>query len=190
MNDQILTDKTEEPPIEAPGTMGKELLLLGLLSLLWGSTYLFAKVALGEIPPLTLTAARVSIAAMALTIVMSLQGHAFPHTARPWRMLLVQAIFNSIGAWTVLAWGEQFSSNGLATVLNSASPLFVFLFAALLGLRKETGLLKLVGATAGFGGVLLIVGIEARAGLDRNLAARLAAIIGAALMNLPNRKRQ
>ena len=107
-----------------------ELPLLALLALLWGSSYLFIKVAVTEIPPVTLIALRVTGAAGFLLVVMRLRGETLPQDWRTCRMLLLQAFFNSIGAWTVLAWGQQFVDAALASVLNSTSPIFVFLFTA------------------------------------------------------------
>ena len=82
-----------------------ELVLLALLAVLWGASYLFIKVAVAEIPPVTLIAARVSIAAVFLMAVLSWRGDRLPRDARTWRKLLVQAFLNSIAAWTILAWG-------------------------------------------------------------------------------------
>lgn len=119
------------------GSMTVEYLLLGLLALLWGSSYLFIKVAVTDIPPITLIALRVSGAALFLFVVLLVRGGRMPRDARTWAMLGVQATFNSIGAWTVLAWGQQFVGAGLASVLNSTSPIFVFLFTTLIT-RHET----------------------------------------------------
>ncbi len=84
-----------------------ELALLVLLAVLWGSSYLLVKVALDTIPPVTLIAARVAIADAFLVAVMMWRGKRLTKDSRTWRMLFVQAIFNSIGAWTLLAWGQQ-----------------------------------------------------------------------------------
>ena len=110
--------------------------LLLLLALLWGSSYLLIKLAVAEIPPATLIAVRVTLAALLLLALMRWQGHRLPRDARSWRWLLLQAFLNSIGAWTLLAWGQQFVESGLASVLNSTSPIFVYLVASCL-LRQE-----------------------------------------------------
>ncbi|SNZ19563.1 DMT family transporter [Cohaesibacter gelatinilyticus] len=107
-----------------------ELALLALLALLWGSSYLFIKMAVTEIPPITLIALRVFGAAVFLIIVMRIRSEKLPRDSKTWRMLFLQAIFNSIGAWSVLAWGQQYVDSGLASVLNSTSPIFVFLITA------------------------------------------------------------
>lgn len=88
-----------------PTNVAVELGFLALLALLWGSSYLFIKVAVVEIPPLTLIAARVSIAAVLLGLIVRGRGDRLPRDARTWRQLLVQSFLISIGAWTLLAWG-------------------------------------------------------------------------------------
>lgn len=165
----------------AQHSLKSELPLLALLALLWGSSYLFIKVAVAEIPPITLIALRVTGAAGFLLVVMRLRSETLPHDWRTWRMLLLQAVFNSIGAWTVLAWGQQFVDAGLASVLNSISPIFVFLFTALVTRHEALSGRKLVGAFVGFFGVVLIIGVVALRGLGSEVAGQLACLIGAAL---------
>ena len=158
-----------------------ELPLLTLLALLWGSSYLFIKVAVAEIPPVTLIALRVLGAAIFLMVVLRTRGEKLPRDGRTWRMLLLQAIFNSIGAWTVLAWGQQFVDSGLASVLNSTSPIFVFLITALVTRHERLGGFRLAGAALGVLGVTLIVGVDVLGGLGDQVAGQLACLVGAAL---------
>ncbi len=156
-----------------------EYALLGVLALLWGSSYLFIKVAVAEIPPLTLIAARVGIAAVFLAAVMAWRKDSLPRDAATWRMLLLQSFLNSIGAWVVLAWGQQFVDAGLASVLNSTAPIFVFLLTAVWFRHENTNLRKLFGAALGLGGVVLIVGVDALAGLGESVLGQLACLAGA-----------
>ncbi|WP_421710168.1 DMT family transporter [Algihabitans sp.] len=158
-----------------------ELPLLALLAFLWGSSYLLIKVAVAEIPPVTLIALRVLGAAIFLLLVMGARSERLPRDARTWRMLLVQAVFNSIGAWTVLAWGQQYVESGLASVLNSTSPVFVFLITALVTRHEALNGRKLVGAVLGVLGVALIVGVDVLRGLGDQVAGQLACLVGAVL---------
>lgn len=159
----------------------KELALLGLLALLWGSSYLLIKVAVAEIPPLTLIAARVVIAAAVLLIVLAWQHQTIPLLPALWGMLLVQAFLNSIGAWTLLAWGQQHIDSSLAAVLNSTSPLFVFFITLLVTRHEDVHPIRLAGALLGLVGVTLIVGLDALAGLGQQVAGQLAALVSAIL---------
>lgn len=166
---------------KAKPVLAVELAFLGLLALLWGSSYLFIKIAVSEIPPITLIAARVTIAAAFLLCVLHWIGDRLPSDTRTWRMLFVQSFLNSIGAWTLLAWGQQYIDSGLASVLNSTSPLFVFFFTLLVTRHEATTWLKLLGACLGLCGVTLIVGVDALAGLGQQVLGQLAAIAGAVL---------
>ena len=100
--------------------------LFALLALLWGGSYLFLKIAIAEIPPLTLIAIRVTIASFILLLVLWCRGIRLPRERRSWKNLLFLSFFNSIGAWTLLAWSMKYLDSGLASVLNSTAPLFVF----------------------------------------------------------------
>ncbi len=160
---------------------GYEFALLALLALLWGSSYLFIKIAVTDIPPVTLIAVRVTIAAVFLLGVMAWRGEHFPRDGQTWHMLFVQALFNSIGAWTLLAWGQQYVDSGLASVLNSTSPLFVFLIAAFISRHESVNFRKLGGACLGVVGVVFIVGIDVLQGLGQQIAGQLAALGGALL---------
>ncbi|NKB51811.1 MAG: EamA family transporter [Rhizobiaceae bacterium] len=156
-------------------------MLLALLALLWGSSYLFIKIAVAEIPPLSLMALRVTIAGIFLIVVLNWRRERLPRDGKTWRMLLVQSFLTGIGAWTVLAWGQQYVDSGLASVLNSTSPIFVFLFTYLITRHEATSGLKLFGALLGLLGVVLIVGVDALAGLGQQVVGQLAAICGAVL---------
>lgn len=163
------------------GNLRTELPLLALLALLWGSSYLFIKVAVAEIPPVTLIALRVLGATIFLMIIMGVRSEKLPRDGRTWRMLLIQAVFNSIGAWTVLAWGQQYVESGLASVLNSTSPIFVFLITAFVTQHESTSGRKLVGAALGVLGVVMIVGVDVLRGLGDQVVGQIACLIGSAL---------
>jgi len=158
-----------------------ELALLGLLAGLWGSSYLLIKIAVATIPPITLIAMRVSIAAVFLVIVMWYQGARFPNDRGTWRILLIQAFFNSIASWTVLAWGQQYVDSGLAGVLNSTSPIFVFFITLLFTRHEAVNSWKLVGALLGVLGVALIVGLDGLRGIGQQIAGQFAVLLGALL---------
>ncbi len=158
-----------------------EIGLLVVLALLWGSSYLFIKIALTDIPPVTLIAIRVGIASLFLFAIMSWRGEHFPRDGKVIGMLLIQSVFNSLGAWTVLAWGQQHVESGLASVLNSTSPVFVFLITALLTRHERIDRFRLAGACLGIAGVVLIVGPGALTGLGQHLGGQLAVITGAIL---------
>lgn len=166
-------------PRTAPPAL--ELALLACLALLWGGSYPLLKVAVAEIPPVTLIAVRVTVAAALLMAIAAAQGECLPRGRAIWGRLFLQAFLNSYGAWTLLAWGQRQIESALGAVLNSTSPLFVFLFTVLVTRHEATGGLRLVGACLGLGGVVLIVGTDALNGLGGQVAAQIAVLVSAGL---------
>ena len=120
-----MTDRTARPP-----SLALELVLLALLATLWGASYSFIKIGVETIPPVTLIAVRTLIAGALLLLVMRLRRVRFPKDRRLWLRFLVQACLNSVIPFTLIAWAEQTVDAGLATILNSTSPIFTFLLAA------------------------------------------------------------
>lgn len=163
-----------------PKSLAIEFALLAVLAGLWGSSYLLIKVALTSFPPITLMATRVTLAACFLLIVLRLRGEHLPTDTSSLRKLFVQSLLNSSVAWLVLAWGQQYLASGLAGVLNSTSPLFVFLLTGFsAGATKSIA--KLAGVLLGFVGVTLVVGLDALQGLGHQALAQCAVLFGAFL---------
>lgn len=160
--------------------IGVELALLCGLATLWGASYAFIKLGVATIPPLTLIAARTIIAGLLLVFIMRLRGVTVPRDATMWRRFLFQAFLNSVIPFTLIAWAEQTVDSGLATILNSTSPIFTFLITVALstmGAQHEAATpRKLVGVLFGLAGICLIVGVEALQGLGRDLVAQLAIV--------------
>src|ERR1700692_3616330 len=91
--------------------------LLLLLATLWGASYTFIKLGVATIPPVSLIAARTLIAGVLLSMVMRWRGLSLPRDAANWRRFLVQACFNSVIPFTLIAWAERSLDAGLATIL-------------------------------------------------------------------------
>lgn len=150
--------------------------LLLVLATLWGSSYSFIKVGIETIPPVTLIAARTAIAGVILMTVMAMLGVRMPRDAASWRSFTVQACLNSVVPFTAIAWAEQTVDAALATILNSTSPIFVFLFALVLNIPGERTWRKFLGVGFGFAGIVLVIGTDALNGLSRELVSQLAIV--------------
>ncbi|WP_421983656.1 DMT family transporter [Roseibium sp.] len=156
--------------------------LLGLLALLWGSSYMWIGLALDTIPPATLMALRVTLASAILLLVMALRGIRLPLDGKSWRLFFVQSLLNGTGPWLLLAWGQQYAGTAVSSVLNSTSPLWVFAISFFLLKRSQpVGGRQLAGALLGFCGVVLIIGVGALRDLGQNLIPQLAVFLSAAL---------
>ena len=154
-----------------------ELALLLLLATLWGASYSFIKLGVATIAPITLIAARTLIAGVLLLGIMRWRGIKMPRDRATWSRFAIQACLNSVIPWTLIAWGERFVDAGLATILNSAAPIFTFLFTAVVTRHEALTARKLIGVVVGMAGILLIVGVSALDHVGQQLLAEIAIVI-------------
>ncbi len=112
------------------------LVWLLILGGLWGSSYLFIKVAVGEVPPLTLVAGRLVLAAAILWTVLAVVRQAMPRSRRLWAAFAVMGLLNGAVPYSLIFWSEQHISSGLASLLQATMPLFTVLMGHFL-LRDE-----------------------------------------------------
>ena len=159
--------------------MAGELALLLVLATLWGASYTFIRVAVATIPPITLIAGRTAIAGLLLLIIMHWRGVRMPRDAATWRRFLFQACLNSVIPWTMIAWGERVLDAGLATILNSTSPIFTFFLTLTVARHEALTSRKLFGVVAGMAGICLIVGVQALAGFGEQLTAQIVTVAAA-----------
>jgi drug/metabolite transporter (DMT)-like permease len=157
-------------------SLGIELALLMALATLWGGSYTFIKLGVATIPPVTLIAGRTLIAGLLLLLVMIWRGVRLPKDAATWRRFLFQACLNSVIPWTLIAWAERSVDAGLATILNSTSPIFTFFLTLAIARHETLSPRKLFGVVVGMAGICLIVGVQALAGLGAQLTAEIATV--------------
>jgi drug/metabolite transporter (DMT)-like permease len=153
--------------------------LLMALSILWGCSFLFGRIAVAEVPPLTLVLARVGIAAIALQIVLRLLGIGFTPTAGRWRDYAVMGLLNNLVPFGLIFFGQLEIGAGLAAVINGMTPFWSALIARAAG-AERLPLRKAAGVLLGFAGLAITVGPAALEGLDAPLIAQLA-VVGATI---------
>jgi drug/metabolite transporter (DMT)-like permease len=107
---------------------------------------------------------------------MRLRGIEMPRDIATWKRFTFQACLNSVIPWTLIAWGERYVDAGLTTILNSASPIFTFLFTAVITRHEAVTPRKLFGVVAGMAGICLIVGVDAFTGIGHGLVAEIAIV--------------
>ena len=157
-------------------SMATDLLLLLTLATLWGASYTLIKVGVETISPVTFIAVRTLVAGLILAAALRLRGLKLPTDRQTWKLFTVQACLNSAVPFTLIAWAEQTTDAGLATILSSTTPIFAFLLTALITRHESVSAAKLFGVAAGIVGICLIVGMEALAGSGENLWAQLAIV--------------
>jgi drug/metabolite transporter (DMT)-like permease len=163
--------------MSSPRLAAQDWALLLALSLLWGASYFFSKVAVGALPPLTVVALRVGIAALALHVACRLLGQVPPLSH--WRDLAVMGLLNNVVPFSLIFWAQTEIASGLAAILNATSPLFTALLAQVLTKDERLTPAKLSGIALGIGGVAVLVGVEAAAAVQASLLPLLACLAAA-----------
>jgi drug/metabolite transporter (DMT)-like permease len=154
-----------------------EFALLILLGVLWGAPYALTKISLETIPPLTLVAARVAIAAIVLWIVALAVKAKIPTQRALIPRLFIQGCIGCAVPYTLITFGQESVHSALAAILNSTGPLFVCLIY-LMGKRRESQSFgRLIGIGVGLAGVVLISGASALLDLGRTTIGQLAIIL-------------
>ena len=132
-------------------------LLFSAMAVIWGVPYLLIKVAVEELTPATLVAARTTLAFLVL-LPIALHRRALRPVLPHWRVLLVFAALEMAGPWLLLTDAEQRLPSGLTGLLVATVPLFGALVAFLLGDRTVLRASRLAGLGLGVAGVALLVG--------------------------------
>jgi drug/metabolite transporter (DMT)-like permease len=165
-------------PIHAQMT-AREWGMLILLSILWGGSFLFQKIAVAELPPFTIVLVRVALAALTLHALRPLFGVALPPWPI-WAAFAVMGLLNNVIPFSLLVYGQTQIGAGLASILNATTPVFTVLVAHFLTQDEKLKSNKAFGVVLGFLGVVCLIGIEALGGLTLAVAGQVACI-GAAI---------
>ena len=162
------------------GAMGPvEWGLLLLLSVFWGGSFFFSKIAVGELPPLTVVLCRVVLAALTLNAVVLISGRRMPADPRAWGALVVMGLLNNAVPFSLIFWGQTQIASGLASILNATTPLFTVLVAHVATSDEPLTPRRLLGVLAGIAGVAIMIGPGALTG-GAATGAKVA-VLGAAL---------
>jgi drug/metabolite transporter (DMT)-like permease len=151
--------------------------LIGLLGILWGSPYALTKISLVSIPPVTLVAARVALAAAVLWLIVWLRRCVVPKERKLIGLLFLQGLVSSVVPYTLIAFGQQTVDSGLAAILNSTTPLFVCVIGVIWTRHEPITANRVGGAAIGFGGVVAVAGASALYGLGQDLLGQAAIIL-------------
>jgi drug/metabolite transporter (DMT)-like permease len=158
-------------------TMGLvEWLMLVTLSVLWGGSFLFGKIALAELPPFTVVLVRVALAALALGLAVLATRQALPRTGDIWLAFFVMGLLNNLVPFSLIMWGQLRIGSGLASILNATTPLWTVVVAHVLTADERMNARKLMGVLIGVAGVAVMIGPLALAGLGGDVAAQLAVV--------------
>jgi drug/metabolite transporter (DMT)-like permease len=167
-----------------------EWILFVALGFMWGSSYLFIKLAVDSFGTFTLIALRLLIGAAFLWVVVATSHTALPRNRRIYGHLVVMALVNIALPFTLITWAEQSVDSALAAILNSSVPLFVIVIAPLFLPEEPIRVNGVVGLAIGFIGVVLLVspGLVSATGDLWGSLALLGSSLTYAIGNVYNRR--
>jgi drug/metabolite transporter (DMT)-like permease len=147
---------------------------------IWGSTWLFIKIGLNDLPPLSFAAIRFVIAAAILWIIVAIRRNHLPRSTSDWLMLAGTGVLAFTVNYGLVFWGEQYISSGLAALLQATIPAFGLLFAHLHLPAERMTIPKVLGVVLGVVGVGVIFSNQLSVAGPRALAGSVALVVSAA----------
>jgi len=137
--------------------------MLFLLAAIWGVSYVFIKVAVEDIEPAPMMAARALLAGLLLfpylavtmgsrTAAVALRTH--------WRPALVLGALNAAVPFWLVAWGEKHIDSSIAGIAQATVAIFTFLLAARFLPHEAVGITRILGVAIGFVGVAVLAGFD------------------------------
>jgi drug/metabolite transporter (DMT)-like permease len=155
----------------------REAIMIAALSLIWGSSFMFIKVADRQFDPAALVFFRLLFAsAVVVPVAFAVIGRSLIAQARAvWGRLVVLGLVNTTIPFLLISWAETRLDSGLAAILQAAAPIFSAVIVTRFGNERVTGY-RLAGVLIGLAGVALLVGSPGGGGLLAALAVVLAAL--------------
>lgn len=149
---------------------------------IWGSTWLFIKLGLDDLPPLTFAGIRFVIACSILLVIIRVRGLKLPRSRADIKLLAVTGVLSFTVNYGTIFWGEQHISSGLAAVLQATIPVFGLVIAHfyLPGERMTWG--KIFGVVLGVIGVAVVFSNQLVVAGGMALAGSVAVVIGSAVV--------
>lgn len=126
------------------------------LAILWGSNFLWIKLALHGLSPIQIVFVRMALGGLLLLAYLHVRREALPTGIRLWAHLAAAAVFANVAPYLLFAIGEQQVDSAIAGVLNGTTPLWTIVLAVAVGLEARPSRTKLGGVVIGFVGTVLI----------------------------------
>ena len=152
--------------------------LLGLLGLSWGGSFLSIRISLNEIGFLTSVAHRTGWAMCLLWLYVWLRGIPIPRSREVWIGFLGMGLLNNAIPFSLMAWGQLTVESGLTSIFNAATAIFGVVLASLFFADETLSPRKLLGVIIGFCGVATAIGIQHLMSFDPRSLAQLAIVAG------------
>src|SRR5215510_8468304 len=153
---------------------------------IWGSTWLFIKLGLADLPPITFAGIRFVIACTILFSLIRIRGLALPRARADWILLAVTGILSFGFNYGLVFWGEQYITSGLAALLQATTPAFGLVFAHFHLPGERLSWTKIGGVVLGVCGVAVVFSNQLAVAGRQALAGCIALILSAAFAAYSN----
>ncbi|MGQ0541141.1 MAG: DMT family transporter [Blastocatellia bacterium] len=150
-----------------------------ILCLIWGTTWIFIKIGLNDLPPITFAAARFMLALVFLAPLIILSKIAMPKTAAEWKLIALTGFLQFSLNYSAVFWSEQYITSGLAAVLQAMITVFGLLLAWIFLPGEKITTAKIVGVSIGIVGVAIIFLDQLRVESVMAFAGCVAIVVGA-----------
>ena len=157
-----------------------------ILCCIWGSTWLFIKIGLEDLPPLTFAGIRFVIACSILIAIIRIRGMVWPHSRADWNLLAVTGVLSFTVNYGTIFWGEQHISSGLAAVLQATIPVFGLVIAHFYLPGERMTWAKLFGVVLGVIGVAVVFSNQLAVGGGKAFAGSVAVVVGSGVVAYSN----
>jgi len=134
----------------------KTILIWLLLCLIWGTTWIFIKVGLEDLPPMAFASARFLLGVVILYFVIRFQKIELPKTAKAWRLIALTGVLQFSVNYSTVFWAEQHITSGLAAVLQATITVFGLVLAWFFLPNERITKLKIFAVVVGIVGVAVI----------------------------------
>jgi drug/metabolite transporter (DMT)-like permease len=165
-----------------PSIRLRDWILLLSLGAMWGSAFMFVKIAVATIPPATVAAARLVIGALVLILVIYVRGLRLPAFSGVWRDYAVLALIGHAVPFYTISWGQQYIESALAGITMAIMPLATLVLAHFFVHGERITRSRAIGFALGFTGIALLLGPTALTGLTGSaleIAGQLGVLAGA-----------
>jgi drug/metabolite transporter (DMT)-like permease len=158
-----------------------DILLLGLLGIMWGSSYAFIKLGVQTLPTFTLIASRLAIGLTLLVTVVVVSRAQLPRNPKTYLHLFVMAAINIVIPFTLITTAEKSVDSNIAAILNGSVPLIVIVLAALVFHDEPITLNRLAGIVIGYVGVIVLVAPGLLSGTANSAVSGEIALVGSTI---------
>lgn len=155
--------------------------LLAALVVMWGSSFMFNKIGVATLPPLSLVAGRITIAGVVLLVLMRARNLRLPPPGPIWIAYAVLGIVGNIVPFLAITWGQQTVDSALAGILMAVMPLATLLLAHFLIDGERLTPSRIAGFALGFVGIVFLFEPAALGEIGGLHAISQLAVLGGAL---------